>query len=116
MSLNWPKSGVNSVAEFQTSGHILPITGSGTKVRLKYVASSITLSADAADKDVTFYDGSHTGVVFRVPTDNTVRFKGKFLTLSIPAGAYALIELTNVPSGSYLPPSYSQMYDESSVS
>ena len=112
MSLNWPKAGVNHVAEFQASGHILPITGSGTTIRLQYVASSITVSADGTDKDITFYDGGHNGVIFRVPADSTARFKGKFLTFSVPTGAYSLVELTNIHSGSYNQPSYSQMYNE----
>jgi len=111
MALNWPKSGVNSVAEFQTSGHTFVVTGSAKTIKLKYVASSITMSVvSGSDLDATFYDSNHTAMPFTVPSGTTARFKGKFLTFNVPAGMDALVEVTNVPSGSYLPPSGSQMH------
>jgi hypothetical protein len=110
MSLHWPKAGINHVPEFQVSGHTLVITGSSETIYLTHVASSITLSADGADKEVTFYDGGHTGIAFTVPQDTTARFKGKFLTFSVPAGADALVEITNIPSSSYSVPTFAAMH------
>ncbi len=112
MALNWPKSGVNNVAEFLTSGHTFVVTGSAKIIKLKYVASSITLAnAHNADNlDFTVYDANHAAMAFTVPNDTVARFTGKFLTFNVPAGMDALVEVTNVPSGSYLPPSGSQMH------
>ena len=101
MSIHWPKPGVNLVGEYQVSGHILPITGSSAIVKLKYVASSITVAAIDADKAITFYDSGHNPVSLTVPQDTTATFKGKFLTFKVPADASALVEVTNIPSTSY---------------
>ena len=69
MALNWPKSGVNSVAEFQTSGHTFVVTGSSKTIKLKYVASSITMSVvSGSDLDATFYDSNHAAMPFTVPS------------------------------------------------
>lgn len=111
MSLHWPQPGVNHVGEFQASGHTFVVTGSSNIIKLKYVASSITLSVvSGSDLDATFYDSSHVGMPFTVPSGTTARFKGKFLTFNIPVGMDALVEVTNIPSGSYLVPSGSQMH------
>ena len=111
MATHWPnKPGINHVGEFQVAGHTLAITGSAETIYLTHVASSITLSADGADKEVTFFDGGHTGIAFTVPQDTTTRFKGKFLTFKVPAGADALVEITNIPSSSYNPPTFAQLH------
>ena len=111
MSLHWPQPGVNHVGEFQSSGHTFVVTGSSNIIKLKYVASSITLSvAGASALDATFYDSSHVAMGFTVPAASTARFKGKFLTFNIPSGMDALVEITNIPSGSYLVPSGSQIH------
>ena len=103
MSLHWPKPGVNHAGEYQVSGHTLVVTGSSDRVYLNFVASSITLSNAHASSnlDFTFYDGNHEGQAFTIPNDETVRFKGKFLTFNVPVGMDALVELTNIPSGAY---------------
>ena len=112
MATSWPKPGINHVGEFQSSGHTFVVTGSSNIIKLKYVASSITLSnCHASDNlDFTVYDSSHQAMAFTVPNDATARFKGKFLTFNVPAGMDALVEITNIPSGSYLPPSGSQLH------
>ena len=108
MGTNWPKPGVNHVGEYQASGHTLVITGSSNKTHLKYVASSITLSA-TADASAIFYDSSHEAMSFAMKASTTATFKGKFLTFKIPANMTALVSITNIPSGSYLIPSGSQL-------
>ena len=111
MALNWQtKAGINSVPEYQASGHTLVISGSGNKIFLTHVASSITVAAVDGDKAITFYDGNHNGVAFTVPQDTTARFKGKFLTFEVPADASALVEVTNIPSASYIVPSFAAMH------
>ena len=111
MALNWQtKAGINSVPEYQASGHTLVISGSGNRIFLTHVASSITVAAIDGDRDITFYDGDHNGVAFTVPQDSTARFKGKFLTFDVPANASALVEVTNIPSASYVVPSFTAMH------
>jgi|TARA_B100000035_G_scaffold60271_1_gene48517 hypothetical protein len=112
MATNWPNSGISNVGEFQVSGHTLPITGSSAIIKLNYVASSITVAAIDGDRAVTFYDGSHNAVNFTVPVDTTAKFKGKFLTFKVPANASALVELTNIPSGSYSVPTFTDLFYE----
>ena len=109
MSLNWPKSGVNNVAEFQTSGHTFVVTGSNKIIKLKYVASEITLSA-TSDANFTIYDPNHEAFAFPMKASTTAHFKGKFLTFNVPTNMSALVALTNVPSGSYIVPSGSQFH------
>ena len=104
------RPGINHVGEFQVSGHTFVVTGSSNIIRLKYVASEITLSA-TADASFTVYDGDHTAFAFPMKAATTARFKGKFLTFKVPADMSALVALTNIPSGSYLPPSGSQVHD-----
>jgi hypothetical protein len=110
MSSNWHKPGINHVGEFQVSGHTFVVTGSGNVIDLNYVASSITVSADGADKEITFYDTSGGSAAFTVPTNTTCTFKGKFLRFAVPAGADALVEVTNIPSSSYRAPTFTEMH------
>ena len=78
MGLNWPKAGIYNVGEFQVSGHILPITGSGNVVKLKYVASGITISnATATAQNAEFFGGPGEGEVFPVPPNTSIRVKCK---------------------------------------
>ena len=108
MALNWPQSGVNNVAEFQASGHTLAV-GASTTVRLKFVASSITVSAGGGAGSVTFYDGSHNSQAFSLASGATARFTGKFLTFATGGNTSALVEVTNIPSGSYNVPDFADM-------
>ena len=112
MATNWPKPGINHVGEYQASGHTLVITGSSKIIYLSHVASSITLANTHASNNLNFtvYDSSHEAMGFTVPNDTTVRFTGKFLTFNCPADMDALVEVTNIPSASYLIPSASQMH------
>ena len=108
MSTQWPKPGVNHTGEYQASGHTFVVTGSNTNIlKLKFVASSITAhsSNDSTDNVITFYDENHEGTAFTLRAGSTMRFKGKFLTFKVAANVNALVELTNIPSGSYVPPS-----------
>ena len=108
MALQWQKPGVNHVGEYQASGHTLPITGSANKIYLKYVASSITLSA-TADATASFYFGTET-MNFPLKASTTATYSGKFLTFKVPANVNALVSITNIPSASYDPPSGSMLY------
>lgn len=110
MATNWPQPGINHVGEYQASGHVFVVTGSTANVFLKYVASSITVSAHGGDSSVTFFDSSHTGGTFALKEGHTARFTGKFLTFNVASLATALVEMTNIPSASYLPPSGSQLF------
>ncbi len=110
MATNWPQPGLNHVGEYQASGHVFVVTGSANTVFLKYVASSITAAASGGDSSVTFYDSSHTGGVFSLKNGDSARFTGKFLTFKVAANGSALVEMTNIPSASYLPPSGSQLF------
>jgi len=112
MATNWPKPGINHAGEYQVSGHTLVITGSSKRIYLSHVASSITLSTvSGSDLNATFYDANHEGLGFTVPSGTTARYKGKFLTFDIPVGMDALVEVTNIPSGSYPVPSRAQLFD-----
>ena len=108
MSLNWQKPGINHVGEFQASGHTLVVTGSSNKTHLKYVASSITLSA-TADATAIFYNGSHEAMDFDMKASTTATYKGKLLTFKIPTNMSALVSITNIPSASYDPPNSRQL-------
>ena len=102
MSFHWPKPGINHVGEYQVSGHTFVATGSNKIIYLNYVASSITMAAIDADRAITFYDPGGAANNFTVPQDTTARFTGKFLTFKVPANASALVEVTNIPSASYI--------------
>ena len=109
MAQHWPRPGINHVGEYQASGHSLVITGSAKTIYLKHVASSITVSATSA-ADLTIFDGLHEGFGFTVPENATATFKGKFLTFKVPANMDALVEITNIPSGSYRVPSRAEIF------
>ena len=98
--------GINHVGEFQAAGHTFVVTGSSDIITLKYVASGITLSNTHNSNNLDFSVYSNNGVAsnFTVPNDATAHFVGKFLTFKVPAGMSALVSLTNIPSGSYIPP------------
>ena len=98
MALHWPSSGPNLVGEYQVAGHIFAHTGSTNVVRLNYLAKSIT-PLDTAS--ITFYDsGSNATTYTGVPPGT--RIEGKILTFKCTVGA--VLEITNIPSGSYFPP------------
>ena len=100
MSSRWPKPGVNNVGEFQASGHMFPITGSDAIIKLRYVASSITMGATGSA--VTFYDEKHQGMKVIMAAGSTVN--AKFLTFINEKPCF--VTLTNIPSGSYAPLPY----------
>lgn len=102
MSQSWPKPGVNHVGEYQVSGHMMPIEGSSDTVYLKFVASSITFTESGGT--FTVFDNQHTGSA-TVTISAPCRIKGKFLTFKTTKDA--VVELTNIPSGSYMPPIFS---------
>ena len=117
MSLNWQKPGINHVGEFQASGHTLVVTGSASVIKLRYVGSSITFTntkdyiAGAGNNlDLTIYDGQHVGTAFTLRPGATARYKGKFLTFNVQVGMDAIVEVTNIPSASYHPPSKPQLH------
>ena len=111
MALNWQRPGVNHVGEYQASGHILPIADCSTRVKLKYVAKAIAFTNKGSSvRELTFYDSNHNAVAFDIAANTTFHFKGKFLTFqSNHADVSALVELTNIPSGSYTPPLFSDL-------
>ena len=105
--------GINLVGEFQASGHTFVVTGSAyalaNVVKLKYVASSITLAATDTST-FSVFDSSHTRQQYKVPSGSCVTYKGKFLTFHCETDMTGLVSLTNIPSSSYLPPSGSQLH------
>lgn len=108
MATNWPPPGINHVGEFQSSGHTLAIAA-GQDVRLKFVASAITATCGTSAGSITFYDGSHNSQSVTVGANSSIRFTGKFLTFSTAANTTAVVEVTNIPSGSYVPPDFADM-------
>ena len=111
MATHWPKPGINHVGEYQSAGHTLVITGSANTIYLTHVASSITVANHAGgSKHLTVMDSSHRHMQFTVPDAEVVRFTGKFLTFHISGSMSALVEVTNIPSASYLIPSASQLH------
>lgn len=102
MGLNWPAPGPNHVSEYQASGHILPITSSAI-IKLNYVASSITMGSTAGS--VTFYDSAHEGQAVTMAAGSTL--KAKFLTFSSVEDCF--VTLTNIPSASYVSPTYGSL-------
>jgi len=104
MAQHWPRPGVNHVGEYQASGHLIPIEGSSDIVKLKFVASSITFTESGGE--FTVYDGGNTGSA-PVTISTPCRIKGKFLTFKTTKDA--VIEITNIPSGSYIPPLFTQI-------
>jgi hypothetical protein len=98
MSLHWPKPGPNFVAEYQSAGHVYVHTGSSAAVNLKFLAKSITPIATA---EIQFFDsGSHTYALSSIPAGT--RFEGKFIKFKCDVDA--VLEVTNIPAGSYLHP------------
>ena len=113
MGLQWQKPGINHVGEYQAAGHVLVITGSSTNhtIYLKYVASSITATAhNTTNNTITFFDSSHAALPFEISNGTAVRFTGKFLTFKVGENCDALVEITNIPSASYSPPSGSMLH------
>ncbi len=104
MAQHWPRPGVNHVGEYQASGHLIPIDGSSSIVRLKFVASSITFTEDGGS--FTVYDAQHNPST-TVTVSKSCRLKGKFLTFKTTKDA--VVEITNIPSGSYNPPLFTQI-------
>lgn len=105
MSQNWPRPGVGHVGEYQVSGHILPIAAS-TTVNLKFVASSITAVAEGGTGTVTFYDSADESGALSIKDGSSVRLTGKFIKLATGANTTAVVELTNIPASSYVPPRF----------
>ena len=104
MSSKWPAPGVGMVGEFQASGHTMPIAGSSSVVKLKFVASSITFTESGGV--FTVYDYNHNpSHPATISAPCTVH--GKFLTFKTTKDA--VVTLTNIPSGSYNPPLYTQL-------
>lgn len=103
MAQHWPRPGVNHVSEYQASGHLIPINGSSNIVKLKFVASSITFTQNGS---FTVYDGGNNPST-TVTVGAACRIKGKFLTFKTTGDA--VVEITNIPSGSYIPPLFSQI-------
>tara|TARA_B100000900_G_scaffold399907_1_gene402979 strand:+ start:1881 stop:2204 length:324 start_codon:yes stop_codon:yes gene_type:complete len=104
MSFKNHTPGINHVGEYQLSGHLIPIDGSSNIVKLKFVASSITFTESGGT--FTVYDGEHnasTAVAVSAPC----RIKGKFLTFKTTKDA--VVEITNIPSGSYVQPLYTEI-------
>lgn len=97
MGTHWPKPGMNSVSEYQASGYALPLTGSSGIRYLKYVASSITFTESGGE--FTVYDSAHNASEAATVTLSGCTFKGKFLTFISTKDC--IVELTNIPSGSY---------------
>lgn len=112
MGTNWQRPGINHVGEYQASGHTFVVTGSANIIKLKYVASSITVSSVADQGLLTIYDSSHAATDFRIPSGSCASYKGKFLTFKLEPAVEtsALISLTNITSASYIPPSGSQLH------
>ena len=103
MAQNWPRPGVNHTGEYQASGHLIPINGSSDIVKLKFVASSVTFTEAGT---FTIYDGENNPST-AVTVEASCRVKGKFLTFKTTGDA--VVEVTNIPSGSYLPPLFTQI-------
>ena len=105
MSQSWPKPGVGHVGEYQVSGHILPVAASKT-VNLKFVASSITAVAQGGTGTVTFYDSSDESGALSIKDGSSVRLTGKFVKFATGTNTTAVVELTNIPASSYVPPRF----------
>ena len=102
MGTNWPKPGLNSVGEYQASGYLLPLTGSANIRYLQQVASGISFVADA---NFTVYDETGDDGEGVIAVKQGMIIKGKFLTFKTTKDA--IVEITNIPSASYIPPIFS---------
>ena len=112
MAGNWQRPGVNHVGEYQASGHVLVVaqqSGNQT-VNLSYVAKAITFtnSHGSASQFVKLYDnGGASSKDFYVGPGQTVKIDGKFLKFFVDGdNISAVVELTNIPSGSYTQPTW----------
>ena len=113
MALNWQKPGINHVGEFQSSGHVLVVaqqSGNQT-VDLSFVSKAITFtnSHASAAQFVKLYDsGGVSNKDFYIGPGQTVKIDGKFLKFLVDGdNISAVVELTNIPSGSYPQPAWS---------
>ena len=104
MGLHWQKPGLNHVGEYQASGHTLPLTGSANIRYLDFVASSITFMATA---EFIVYDNNHNASESCTVAAGST-FKGKFLTYKCNSADH-IVELTNIPSSSYVVPNLSTL-------
>ncbi len=105
MSQSWPRPGIGHVGEYQVSGHVLPVAAS-TTVNLNYVASSITATASGGAGSITFYDSADETGAISIKDGSSVRLTGKFKKFATGANTTAVVELTNIPASSYVPPRF----------
>ena len=111
MALNWPSSGVNSVGEYQASGHTF-VVANGTSARtitLDYLSNEITVIANADGAEITFYDGSVSTRIVKFPKgSHTFRVKcKKFYTNNIDMSI--IVSCTNIKSHEYTAPDFTSL-------
>lgn len=110
MALNWPSSGVNSVGEYQASGHTF-IVENGTSVRtitLDYLSNEITVIANADGAEITFYDGSGSRSVTFPKGSHTFRVKCKKFTTNTTSMS-VIVSCTNIKSHEYTVPDFTDL-------
>ena len=114
MAQHWPRPGVNHVGEYQASGHTLVVAqqNGDQTVDLRYVAKAITFTNSTTSAEtVKLYDSaSASSKDFYIGANQSVKIEGKFLKFKIVGNNIsAVAELTNIPSGSYLQPAWSEL-------
>ena len=114
MAINWQKPGINHVGEFQMTGHILPVAKNSDNqtVHLNYVAKAITFTnEDSSVGNIKIYDRfGVASTTVSIGAGETVKVDGKFLKFEIVGDHIsAMVEVTNIPSGSYHQPSFATL-------
>tara|TARA_A100001011_G_scaffold314493_1_gene332651 strand:- start:546 stop:905 length:360 start_codon:yes stop_codon:yes gene_type:complete len=114
MSSNWPKPGINHVGEFQASGHALAVAAQNDNqtVNLHYVAKSITFTnSDSSAETVKLFDSQGgASKVISIAGNTSIKIDGKFLKFELVGNNIsAVVEVTNIPSGSYLQPEWTAL-------
>ena len=110
MGINWPKPGLNSTPEYQSSGHVfvVPTSQSDRRIDLVNVAKAITVNTDdsqATAVQISFYDLDDTKKSVSLEGAGSHRFEIKFIRCEITASSNkvgAVVEVTNIPSASFV--------------
>ena len=106
MATNWPKPGLNSVAEYQASGHAFGVASSSDnkKIDLAFVASGVTVCNATAGDSVSFFDTNGLEKNIVLGAAGSHNFNVKFIRMQLTGSANigAVCQITNIPAADFI--------------
>ena len=107
MGTNWPKPGLNSVAEYQVSGHAfaVPSATGNKRIDLDFVASGVTVCNANAGAKATFFDADGLEKHVVLGAAGSHNFNVKFIRLQLTGSSGnigAVCQMTNIPATDFL--------------